>query len=69
MAAFCSPQVLHLLLCQLSNRPLDPLLWQFLQLDERLVDIGDDLVDYEVCMWPAWQLYTCWPAADQECLG
>ena len=48
MGLFCSRQVLHLLLSQLSGKPVDPILWQFLCIDERLVDIGDDLVDYEV---------------------
>ena len=44
----CSCQVLHLLLCQLSGKSVDPTLWDFLCVDEQLVDIGDDLVDYEV---------------------
>lgn len=43
----CSSQVLHLLMCQLESRQMHPVLWAFLQVDERLVDIGDDLVDYE----------------------
>lgn len=41
-------QVLHLLMLKLTGRPLNETLFAFLNLDERLVDMGDDLVDYEV---------------------
>ena len=41
-------QVLNLLLCRLSGRPYDEQLLAFLRVDELLVDISDDLVDYEV---------------------
>lgn len=41
-------QVLHLLLWQLIGREPPPDLLQFLRVDEMLVDIGDDLTDYEV---------------------
>lgn len=41
-------QVLHLLLYQLTKVPYDEQLLEFLFVDEHLVDIGDDLVDYEV---------------------
>lgn len=41
-------QVLNLLLYQLRDAPVDEQLMQFLAVDEHLVDIGDDLVDYEV---------------------
>ena len=40
-------QVLNLLLYKLTRRPYDDILLCFLFLDEHLVDIGDDLVDYE----------------------
>ena len=40
-------QVLNLLLYKLTRRPYDDILLGFLFVDERLVDIGDDLVDYE----------------------
>jgi hypothetical protein len=39
--------VLDLLLYALTQRPVDQQLMQFLAVDEHLVDIGDDLVDYE----------------------
>ena len=41
-------QVLNLLLHKLTRRPYDTALLEFLFVDEHLVDIGDDLVDYEV---------------------
>jgi hypothetical protein len=41
-------QVLNLLLFKLTGRPYDAQLLEFLAVDELLVDIGDDLVDYEV---------------------
>jgi hypothetical protein len=41
-------QVLHLLLFRLTAKPYDEQLLEFLAVDEHLVDIGDDLVDYEV---------------------
>ena len=43
-------QVLHLLLCQLRQPGSvpDKGLMEFLFVDEHLVDIGDDLTDYEV---------------------
>lgn len=40
-------QVLNLLLYKLTRRPYDDVLLGFLFVDEHLVDIGDDLVDYE----------------------
>ena len=40
-------QVLNLLLYALTRRDPDKRLLEFLALDEQLVDIGDDLVDYE----------------------
>ncbi len=40
-------QVLNLLLYGLTGRPVDEQLMEFLAVDEHLVDIGDDLVDYE----------------------
>ena len=40
-------QVLNLLLYKLTRRPYDDMLLHFLFVDEHLVDIGDDLVDYE----------------------
>ena len=40
-------QVLNLLLYGLTGRPVDEQLMVFLAVDEHLVDIGDDLVDYE----------------------
>jgi hypothetical protein len=44
-----SSQVLHLVVRKLAELPPpDPLLWSFLHVDELLVDIGDDLTDYEV---------------------
>lgn len=39
--------MLHLLLHGLTGQKVDERLMQFLEVDERLVDIGDDLVDYE----------------------
>jgi hypothetical protein len=41
-------RLLNHLLYSLSGRPPDRALLQFLFLDEHLVDIGDDLHDYEV---------------------
>lgn len=41
-------QVLNLLLYGLTGRSVDEQLMEFLAVDEHLVDIGDDLVDYEV---------------------
>ena len=41
-------QVLNLLLYKLTRRPYDTTLLDFQFVDEHLVDIGDDLVDYEV---------------------
>ena len=41
-------QVLNLLLYNLRGVEPDPKLIDFLRADEHLVDIGDDLVDYEV---------------------
>lgn len=41
-------QVLNLLLFKLTKRQYDENLLMFLFVDEHLVDIGDDLVDYEV---------------------
>lgn len=41
-------QVLNLLLFKLTKRQYDDNLLGFLFVDEHLVDIGDDLVDYEV---------------------
>lgn len=40
-------QVLNLLLYGVTGRPVDDQLMTFLAVDEHLVDIGDDLVDYE----------------------
>lgn len=40
-------RVLNLLLYKLTRRPCDDILLGFLFVDEHLVDIGDDLVDYE----------------------
>eukprot|EP00877_Chromochloris_zofingiensis_P013833 jgi/Chrzof1/8703/Cz03g21080.t1 len=40
-------RVLHLLLYKLLNQPCNHALLDFLKVDEMLVDIGDDLVDYE----------------------
>ncbi|CAL8468971.1 g8512 [Coccomyxa elongata] len=40
-------RVLNLLLYGLTGRPVDEQLMAFLAVDEHLVDIGDDLVDYE----------------------
>eukprot|EP00775_Hariotina_reticulata_P003202 gene3202-3479_t len=40
-------RVLHLLLHELLNQPYNELLLQFMRVDEMLVDIGDDLTDYE----------------------
>ncbi|GAB4820398.1 hypothetical protein N2152v2_007444 [Parachlorella kessleri] len=40
-------RLLNLVLYALRCQPPDPLLLEFLRVDEHLVDIGDDLVDYE----------------------
>ena len=40
-------RLLHALLCQLSGRPLSAELRAFLTVDETLVDLADDLFDYE----------------------
>lgn len=40
-------QVMHLLLLELLKQPFDSTLWTFMQVDEMLIDIGDDLTDYE----------------------
>ena len=47
-------QVLNLLLYKLTNQPYDEALLEFLFADEHLVDIGDDLVDYEVRCIARW---------------
>ena len=44
----CFLQVLNLLMFKLTKRQYDETLLGFLFVDEHLVDIGDDLVDYEV---------------------
>ena len=44
----CLWQVLNLLLYGLRSAQPDEALLRFLFVDEHLVDIGDDLVDYEV---------------------
>eukprot|EP00879_Flechtneria_rotunda_P031831 GHRR01034836.1.p1 GENE.GHRR01034836.1~~GHRR01034836.1.p1 ORF type:complete len:130 (+),score=55.92 GHRR01034836.1:102-491(+) len=38
---------MHLLLHALLNKPHDETLLEFMRVDEMLVDIGDDLTDYE----------------------
>ena len=50
-------RVLHRLLCELRGVAPDPSLLEFLAVDEHLVDIGDDLVDYEhdVMRYAVWQ--------------
>lgn len=45
--------MLNLLLYALTRREPDQQLLDFLAVDEMLVDIGDDLVDYEVALAPA----------------
>lgn len=40
-------QVLHLLLFELLRQPPDATLLEFMRTDEMLIDIGDDLTDYE----------------------
>lgn len=42
------PKVLNLVLHKLNNRRVDAAELAFLAVDEQLVDIGDDLFDYEV---------------------
>ena len=49
-------QVLNLLLYELRGAQPDEALLRFLFVDEHLVDIGDDLVDYEVGSCHAWRL-------------
>ena len=51
-------QVLNLLMFKLTKRHYDETLLEFLFVDEHLVDIGDDLVDYEVQ-----RLYSIWLSA------
>ena len=43
-----APQVLNLLLHGLTGRAVDAAELAFLAIDEQLVDIGDDMFDYEV---------------------
>jgi hypothetical protein len=45
--SLCGTQVLNLVLQKLLKRSYDAQLMDFLRLDEMLVDIGDDLYDYE----------------------
>ena len=40
--------MLHLVLHGLTKRRVDPAQLAFLAVDEHIVDIGDDLFDYEV---------------------
>lgn len=40
-------RVMHLLLLELLKRPRDAALLEFMRIDEMLIDIGDDLTDYE----------------------
>lgn len=58
-------RVLHRLLCALRGTAPDPALLEFLAVDEHLVDIGDDLVDYEgdVCRCAAARCIERFPAA------
>lgn len=55
-------QVLHLVLLRATSKPFSGDLFDFLQVDERLVDIGDDLVDYEVSMADS-SFSLVWPMA------
>lgn len=48
-----SAQVLNLLLYSLRKAEPDSKLLEFLRVDEHLVDIGDDLIDYEVFSCPS----------------
>jgi hypothetical protein len=57
-------QVLHLILWKLANKTPSPELLEFLYVDELLVDIRDDLVDYEVSDTPAPFLIQCHPTND-----
>ena len=50
-------QVMHLLMLNMTGKSYSNELFAFLQVDERLVDIGDDLVDYEVRQ----QIWCCNP--------
>lgn len=43
--------MLHLVLHGLTKRQADAAQLAFLAVDEHLVDIGDDLFDYEVLCW------------------
>jgi hypothetical protein len=45
-------QVLNIILYRLTGRDYDEHLLEFLRVDEHLVDINDDLVDYEVIITP-----------------
>ena len=36
-----------MLLLELLSKPYDDTLWTFMRIDEMLIDIGDDLTDYE----------------------
>jgi hypothetical protein len=38
---------MHLLLLELLQQPYDSTLLEFMRVDEMLIDIGDDLTDYE----------------------
>jgi hypothetical protein len=38
---------MHLLLLELLQQPYDSSLLEFMRIDEMLIDIGDDLTDYE----------------------
>jgi hypothetical protein len=38
---------MHLLLLELLKQPPDQVLFEFMRVDEMLIDIGDDLTDYE----------------------
>ena len=55
--------MLFTLLQKLTGQTCNDALSRFLYLDERLVDIGDDLVDYEVNALPIWlracQVHIC----------
>ena len=58
-------QVLNLLLYALTKRDPDQQLLEFLAVDEMLVDIGDDLVDYEVPVLPPEHVHGhCWLMQD-----
>lgn len=38
---------MHLLLQELLKTPHDSTLWEFMRVDEMLIDMGDDMTDYE----------------------